>query len=808
MAGRSALLTRTGTQTLISWISRTDSTERFERSVGDDLSVGYLPDATPESLAREGVPMRWTGTAAAALGLHGEASPRAAARVLTHGLGPHGEKLRTAIKAMPRRDPRTGEEIPQERRETLGWVLSAPKTVSLLLASNELDVRNAAIAALDRASEVAIRELEQQVTIRRGAQGVRSEGIQGLVGVKALHYTSSAGDPHLHVHYILNASAPAQSDGKWRALDSKVLFAAQRVAEAAFQATLKDELTRRLTLAEDAWTPRMVGSVPTHELAALLPAVDRFARAMAHMQDIAHKIAITLGGETRAQHDLIWALHRQDKKAVAEALEHAMDAAIATGGTAGEALRQEWRRWLGEHRAALDRLEKRPQIADTPNRSSQDQVTQIRSILDGSAQTVREQTQKADAQDQTVLQQVRGLAATLSQRLGPFTVADVTAYWVGWGFSLPEARQLTADTLRYWHREGLIHFPQGVDIATLLRTVERGMSTETRLQQQVWSHAGKIVSDDLLKREIAIAHTAQTLAQTHRRALAVDVTGLTPDQARAASLIAEGRALTTIQGVAGAGKSYLLKPIVQAAQRRPRQPMDVLVLARNAKLAGELGSELGVKSSTLAQFRHRQQPITRPTLLIVDEAGLVDQTDWQAILDTAQQNPHVQLVAVGDRLQAQPIDRLATWAVISQAAQNVGAYAELSQSFRNRAWIDEATALRAGSPTAAQMAATSQRLFTAPDGHSAAWTAQLVLKLRERGEDALAIAATNEEAADIATHIQHLRGIQPDPRTTLRWGQQTGVGDTVRTRKNDRAAKIHNGDVWTVTAIDDRRLTL
>ncbi|MCY0880301.1 MAG: hypothetical protein OWU84_15365, partial [Firmicutes bacterium] len=26
--------------------------------------------------------------------------------------------------------------------------------------------------------------------------------------------------------------------------------------------------------------------------------------------------------------------------------------------------------------------------------------------------------------------------------------------------------------------------------------------------------------------------------------------------------------------------------------------------------------------------------------------------------------------------------------------------------------------------------------------------------------------------------------------------------------KNDRAAKIHNGDVWTVTAIDDRRLTL
>ncbi len=196
--------------------------------------------------------MRWTGSAATALGLTGEASPRAAARVLTHGLGPHGEKLRTDIKAMPRKDARTGEEIAQERRDTVGWVLSAPKTISLLLAANDYDLRQAAVQALDQASEIALRELEQQVTVRRGAQGVRSEGIQGLIGVKALHYTSSAGDPHLHVHFVLNASAPAASDGKWRALDSKVLFAAQRVAEAAFQATLKDELSRRLNLNLDA----------------------------------------------------------------------------------------------------------------------------------------------------------------------------------------------------------------------------------------------------------------------------------------------------------------------------------------------------------------------------------------------------------------------------------------------------------------------------------------------------------------------------------------------------------------------------
>lgn len=913
MAGRSALLTRSGTQTLISWITRTDSAERFELAVGDYVGAGYLPDATPQSLARDGVPMRWVGTAATTLGLQGEASPRAAARVLTHGIGPQGEKLRTDIKPMPRKDPRTGEEIPQERRETVGWVLSAPKTVSLLLISNESDVRNAAIAALEKASEVAIRELEQQVTVRRGAKGVRSEGVRGLVGIKALHYTSSAGDPHLHVHYILNASAPAQSDGKWRALDSRVLFAAQRVAEAAFQATLKDELSRRLNLAEDAWTKQAVGSAPTWEITALLPAVERFSRARAHMADIAHRINHVLSskGLTRKQDALIWALHRQDKAAIAEALEHAMDAAIAQGGTAGEALRQEWRRWLGEQKAALDRIAARPRVADAPDQSSQ--VTQIRSILDGSAfaqraatreradqavaradaalrdfaaqqpylwggggkrvpqsafdrwakelqdaqqihlplgitverpkwlkesdrvqalratiavhqqfnelwdarkaaqqtaQAVRDQTQTADTQDQKVLQPIRGLAANLGQRIGPFTASDVVAHFRGLGLSLPDARTIAAETLRFWHREGLIHFPTGVDPETLFRTVERGITADTRLQQHVWSHAGKIVSDDLLQREITIAHAAATLAQTHRRALAVDVTGLTPDQARAASLIAEGRALTTIQGVAGAGKSYLLKPVVRAAQRRPGHPMDVLVLSRNAKLAGDLGTELGVASSTLARFRHRKQPLDRPTLLIVDEAGLVDQADWQALLEIARQNDQVQIVAVGDRLQAQPIDRLATWAVVSQAAQDAGAYAELTQSFRNQAWMDEATWLRRGDPQAVYMADDAQRIWAANPDQGADRVAALVLKLTQRGEDALGIAATNEEAAAIATAIQQAKGITRDPRTRLRWDQQTGVGDTVRTRKNERAAKIRNGDTWQVLAVDDQGLRL
>lgn len=360
MANRSALLTSHGTQTLLDWVTRKDSAERFETLADQAFGANHL-----HALSRDGVPMTWVGRAGSALGLSGIARNKAAARVLTHGLGPQGEALRTHIQAAPRKT-RSGELVPQERRHTVGWVIAAPKTVSLLLTHDHPAVQGAATQALERASQVALAELEQQLTVRRGAQGRRSEGIRGLVGVKAVHYTSSAGDPHLHVHYILNNSAPAHSDGKWVALDDNILFAAQRVAEAAFQATLRAELSRHLTLSEDAWTLHRVGSMPTWEITGLEPAIARFSHAQQHMKDIARTLSKVLGHTSFPQDALVWALHRQDKQAVAEVLEHTLDEALAQGGEASQALRTTWQRWLGPERAALDAIRPRDQVPEPP----------------------------------------------------------------------------------------------------------------------------------------------------------------------------------------------------------------------------------------------------------------------------------------------------------------------------------------------------------------------------------------------------------------------------------------------------------
>lgn len=87
-------------------------------------------EATGAQLARmrdAAVPLRWHGTAAEAMGLVGEAPAELAAQVLCRSRGPHGERLRTALKDWGVR----------RRTVSYGLVLSPNKTVSVLSAAPE-----------------------------------------------------------------------------------------------------------------------------------------------------------------------------------------------------------------------------------------------------------------------------------------------------------------------------------------------------------------------------------------------------------------------------------------------------------------------------------------------------------------------------------------------------------------------------------------------------------------------------------------------------------------------------------------------
>jgi hypothetical protein len=535
------------------------------------------------------------------------------------------------------------------------------------------------------------------------------------------------------------------------------------------------------------------------------------------MEEAAATLGIGLEGSTREEHNLTWALHRQTKKDVAEAMEHALDAAMAAGGTEAETLLKIWRSQMGNELAVLDRITLRSEpIPEASNNKSHHwwSLRDWQEALEACfVNEDEEDPTRNPFADFIGRIEVSNLASQLGELAGgTFAASDVMSFFSSHGATLEQSREMAAKALRYWHQQGVVYFRQGVDAEAVFDTVAKGMSEDTRIQSQVWGHSARIVPVELLEREQRAKDIAENLGKKTRQKLTIDLSGLTDEQKRAASLIGEGHGLAAIQGVAGAGKSHLLKPVVEAARR---ENVNVYVLGRNAKLAHELGAELGVESYTLAMFRTKKPTINKPTLLIIDEAGVVDQGDWLHMLEVAEGNEDIQLVGVGDRLQAQPIDKLGTWATICEAAHQAGVFTELTQSFRCKAWAEEAEAIRVGDEDAASKVANTAkaegRIITA-DIRSKVPAAQQVAKLvmgyAANGEDVLAIAATNEDASDIAEAIQTELKVEIDSRTTLRWGKKTGLKDVVRTRKNEHHLGIRNGDRWTVTAIDNDGLTI
>ena len=148
------------------------------------------------------------------------------------------------------RDPVGGGELRRVVREggvsAFDLTFKPPKSVSLLWALSTPDVSAATRAAHDSAVRQALRYLEREACQgRRGTDGVRQVRAEGFVSAGFAHRTSRAGDPLLHTHVVVGNLARGE-DGKWGALDSRLLYRHAKTAGFVYQAALRAELTERL----------------------------------------------------------------------------------------------------------------------------------------------------------------------------------------------------------------------------------------------------------------------------------------------------------------------------------------------------------------------------------------------------------------------------------------------------------------------------------------------------------------------------------------------------------------------------------
>lgn len=152
-------------------------------------------------------------------------------------------------------DPHTGEAMVQNAgkdNHRPGWdcTFSPPKPVTMLYVNADTALQDKIKAAMHRAVDTAIVDLEEQAAFGRSAKGEPERKSEGFLTAKYFHDTSriattdknvSIPDPQLHIHTLI-ANVAVDAEGNTTSIESKNIFKWQMVAGAKFQSALADEL--------------------------------------------------------------------------------------------------------------------------------------------------------------------------------------------------------------------------------------------------------------------------------------------------------------------------------------------------------------------------------------------------------------------------------------------------------------------------------------------------------------------------------------------------------------------------------------
>lgn len=210
-------------------------TVRVTSLTGDDAGAYYV-DPDRHALATYYLdagepPGVWLGKQADAWGLHGDVDPEVFL-ALIDGVDPSGQRL--------------GRRYRDESVRGYDLTFSAPKSVSTLWALGDEHVAGESLAAHDAAVRAVSEFVERHATTRATIDGaVQNVDADGLGIAVFRQHTSRMLDPQLHTHAVIAAKVRIP-DGRWLALDARLVKVDQRTLSALYHATLRSELTARL----------------------------------------------------------------------------------------------------------------------------------------------------------------------------------------------------------------------------------------------------------------------------------------------------------------------------------------------------------------------------------------------------------------------------------------------------------------------------------------------------------------------------------------------------------------------------------
>jgi conjugative relaxase-like TrwC/TraI family protein len=280
------------------------------------------------------------------------------------------------------------------------------------------------------------------------------------------------------------------------------------------------------------------------------------------------------------------------------------------------------------------------------------------------------------------------------------------------------------------------------------------------------------------------------------------------------TLCSSGRSIDVVVGRAGTGKTYALAAATDAWRHAGLRPIG---LALAARAAAELESSTGMPSTTVAQFlidsdRYSSGALTPDTVLVIDEAGMVDTRRLARILAHADA-VGVKSVLVGDHHQLPAVEAGGAFDALVKRHPHV----ELTENHRQieaweRAALDQ---LREGHdiPKVLDLYDRNGRLHIAATPNDArASLAEDWFASRKAGNEPLMLALRHSDVHDLNARARSLlvaNGDLPGDSTVIA-GKPFVPGDEIVCLQNDRRLDVHNALFGTVTEInqEDERLEL
>ncbi|WP_221934850.1 MobF family relaxase [Georgenia yuyongxinii] len=639
--------------------------------------------------------------------------------------------------------------------------VNGPKTWSLAAALHP-EISAALDEAQDRAAVEIVGWVAQHATTRVGPRGRQVQvPVERIEAAVIRHYTSRAGDPHRHLHLQINARVYAA--GAWRGIHSVGIRDSIEAINGIGHAAVATDPQFRSVLAAHG----LALDPETNEIRQLIPYVGAFSARTAQIRRNVDRYE----GDWRRKHPgeepgprlrEVW-----DRRAWAEARP---DKVVPKDG------RELVARWNGELRELGYRAPTKsvPLAGPSPGWIDRDVAADLVVSILGAK---RSAWNTADIRGKTEI-----LLSQTCLLADPATRAEL-------------AEDITA------------------------RAASRCVTLLNR--PDVPEHIRSFSSPQVLEVEADIvARIARRAAQPARK-VRMGGRGLVridPAQAVVAGTLAGDGSIVVVEGAAGAGKTTTLRLTRELLSLRGHRLMVVTPTLKAAEVAAAETSADGHSAAWLihqhgwrwdADGHWARQPNPAPDpsarlragdLLLIDEAGMLDQDTARALLTIADETG-ARVAFVGDRHQLPAVgrggvlDHAASWAHPTAVVT-----LEKVHRFTDPAYAALSLRMRNGDDPGGVFDALHRRGQVVI--HASGVERTIVLADAGANGD-LVIADAREQVAELNAAIRH--HMQRDARVrreiTTAGGDRIGVGDRVATRRNDPGLQVVNRQTWTVTGI-------